>query len=56
VSAHRGPSRLFFDVEGSDGRLRRVRSSERHNVKVSTELAKGIEEILGSGRTRLARI
>ena len=56
IGAHRGASRLFFEVEGADGRLRRVRSSERHNVRISTELAKEIESILGSGRTRLARI
>ena len=29
-------------------RLRRVRSSERHSVKISTELAKSIEGILGT--------
>ena len=56
VRAHRGPSRLFFEIEGVDGRLRRVRSSERHNVKISTELARAIERVLGSGRTKLARI
>jgi DNA polymerase-3 subunit alpha len=56
VGTHRGPNRLFFEVEGADGRLRRVRSSERHSVRISTELAKGIEGILGSGRTKLARI
>jgi DNA polymerase-3 subunit alpha len=55
VSTHRGPSRLFFEIEGQDGRLRRVRSSERHSVRISTELARGIEGILGSGRTKLAR-
>jgi DNA polymerase-3 subunit alpha len=56
LGANRGPSRLFFEVQGADGRLRRVRSSERHNVRISTTLAKGIEGILGPGRTRLARI
>ncbi len=56
VGAHRGTSRLFFEIEGADGRLRRVRSSERHNVRISTELAKGIEGILGSGRAKLARL
>jgi len=55
VGTHRGTSRLFFEIEGLDGRLRRVRSSERHNVRISTELARGIEGILGSGRTKLAR-
>ena len=56
VRAHRGPNRLFFEVEGGDGRLRRVRSSERHSVRVSTELARAIEGVLGSGRTKLARL
>jgi DNA polymerase-3 subunit alpha len=56
VRAHRGPNRLFFEVEGGDGRLRRVRSSERHSVRVSTELARAIEVVLGAGRTKLARM
>jgi DNA polymerase-3 subunit alpha len=56
VGAHRGSSRLLFEIEGADGLRRRVRSSERHSVRISTELAKSIEGILGSGRTRLARI
>ncbi|MSR61756.1 MAG: DNA polymerase III subunit alpha [Planctomycetes bacterium] len=56
VGTHRGANRLYFEVEGGDGRLRRVRSSERHNVRISTELAKGIEGLLGAGRTKLARI
>jgi len=56
VRAHRGPNRLFFEVEGADGRLRRVRSSERHSVRVSTDFARAVESVLGSGRTKLARM
>jgi DNA polymerase-3 subunit alpha len=56
VRTHRGSSRLFFEIEGVDGRLRRVRSSERHSVRISTELARGIERVLGAGRTKLARL
>ena len=56
MRTHRGPSRLFFEVEGGDGRLRRVRSSERHSVRISTDLARAIEGVLGSGRTKLARM
>jgi DNA polymerase III subunit alpha len=56
IGAHRGSNRLFFEIEGLDGRRRRVRSGERHGVKISTELARGIEGLLGSGRTKLARI
>ena len=47
VRAHRGPNRLFFEVEGADGRLRRVRSSERHSVRVSTDFARAVEGVLG---------
>ena len=56
VGGHRGPSRLFLEIEGADGRLRRVRPSERHGVRISTDLARGIEGLLGAGRAKLARI
>ena len=56
VGGHRGPHRLFFEIDGADGRRRRVRSNERHSVRISTELAQEIEGLLGSGRTKLARI
>jgi DNA polymerase-3 subunit alpha len=56
VRSHKGSSRLFFEIEGADGRLRRVRSSERHSVRISTELARGLESILGPGRAKLARL
>jgi DNA polymerase-3 subunit alpha len=56
LRAHRGASRLFFEVEGADGRTRRVRTSDRHSVRISTELARGLEGILGSGRAKLARL
>ena len=55
VSGNRGASRLLFEVVGEDGRVRRVRSSERHSVRISTEFARGIEGLLGAGRARLAR-
>ncbi len=56
VEAHRGSSRLFLEVQGADGRLRRVRASERHGVRISSELAQNIERLLGRGRTKLARV
>jgi len=56
VRNNRGGSRLFLEVQGADGRLRRVRPSDRHNVRISTELAQELEGILGPGRAKLARI
>jgi len=56
VGEHRGGNRLFLEVEGADGRMRRVRTDERHNVKISTPLAQEIEKILGKGRAKLTRI
>ena len=56
VGEHRGGNRLFLEVEGADGRMRRVRADDRHNVKISTGLAQDIEKILGKGRAKLTRI
>jgi DNA polymerase-3 subunit alpha len=56
VGSHRGKNRLFLEIKGADGRLRRVRPHERHGVQVSTDLARRIDGLLGSGRARLARI
>ena len=56
VAAHRGDKRLFLEIEGLDGQVRRVRAGERHGVKISAELATGVERLLGKGRAKLARI
>ncbi|MAB81318.1 MAG: DNA polymerase III subunit alpha [Planctomycetes bacterium] len=56
LGEHRGGNRLFVEVEGADGRLRRVRADERYNVKLSTALAQGIEAVLGRGRAKLSRL
>ena len=56
VEGHRGKHRLFLEVEGADGNLRRVRCNDRHSVKISSDLATGVESLLGKGRAKLARI
>ena len=53
---HRGKSRLFFEIQGLDGGLRRVRCNGRHSVKISAELAQDVEKLLGKGKAKLARI
>ena len=56
VERHRGESRLFLEVEGSDGRNRRVRADDQHGVRISPELASALEGLLGKGRAKLARV
>jgi len=56
VESHRGANRLFLEIEGGDGRRRRIRASERHGVRISARLASELEGLLGKGRTKLARV
>jgi len=56
VESHRGTNRLFLEIEGSDGRRRRVRASEHHRVRISSNLATELEDLLGKGRAKLARV
>jgi len=56
VRTRKGTNPLFLDVEGHDGRLRRVRCGKDLAVKIEPELLREVENLLGSGRVRLARI
>ena len=56
INSNRGGNRLFLEIEGADGQRRRVRADERHSVQISAPLAQGLEELLGKGRARLARV
>jgi DNA polymerase-3 subunit alpha len=56
LGQHRGACRLFLEIEGQDGRLRRVRAGEEHRVRIGPALAQGLEALLGRGRLKLARI
>jgi len=56
LTRYRGEQRLFLEIEGADGVRRRVRASERHGVRLSSELAAELEKLLGPGRARLAHV
>ncbi len=56
MGEHRGGNRLFLEVEGRDGRMRRIRADDRFSVKISTPLAQDIEKILGKDRAKLTKI
>jgi DNA polymerase-3 subunit alpha len=56
VQRHRGKSPLFLHVTGSDGRVRRLRAGAEHGVAISESLARDIDQLLGRGRVRLAKI
>jgi len=55
LEKHRGANRLFLEVEGRDGALRRVRAGDRHGVRIDSDLARELETLLGPGKARLAR-
>ncbi|MBC8451122.1 MAG: DNA polymerase III subunit alpha, partial [Planctomycetes bacterium] len=55
VDQHAGSRPLYLEVSGQDGRTRRVRASPDGRVGISAELAWEIDELLGKGRTHLAR-
>ncbi len=50
-----GDRQVFFEVEGGDGRTRRVRAGKDVRVTIGAELAGEVEELLGPARVRLAR-
>lgn len=56
VRGMKGTSPLFLDVEGQDGRLRRVRCPKELSVKLEPSFLREVESLLGPGRVRLARI
>jgi DNA polymerase-3 subunit alpha len=56
LRAHRGKRRLFFVVNGADGRRRRVRASEAQGVRISADLVRDVGAALDApGRVQLAR-
>ncbi|MEO0653044.1 MAG: OB-fold nucleic acid binding domain-containing protein, partial [Planctomycetota bacterium] len=50
-----GGNALYFDVEGGDGRTRRVRAP-RNNVALDPDLIRELDTLLEPGRCSLARI
>ncbi|MHC4261398.1 MAG: DNA polymerase III subunit alpha [Planctomycetota bacterium] len=55
VGGRSGANALYFDVEGSDGRTRRVRAP-RNGVELDPELIRALDDLLEPGRCSLARI
>jgi len=56
ISRHKGRSPLFFSVRGTDGVLRRVRADKNWGVAISEGFAREVDQLLGRGRVRLARV
>jgi DNA polymerase-3 subunit alpha len=56
VQRHRGRSPLYLHVTGSDGRVRRLRTGADMSIAISEPFAREVDQLLGRGRVRLARI
>ncbi len=56
VKRFQGPNPLFFEVEGLDGLVRRVRCGRDQGVRLEPELLQGVQGLLGPGHLRLARL
>jgi DNA polymerase-3 subunit alpha len=56
VQRHRGRSPLYLHVTGGDGRMRKLRTGADMNVAISEAFARDVDQLLGRGRVRLARI
>ena len=56
IGEHQGQNPIYLQVTGSDGCSRRVRAGNGHRVAVSDSFARQIDELLGKGRVRLARV
>jgi DNA polymerase-3 subunit alpha len=53
---HTGRRPVYLQVRGSDGAIRRVRTAADCHVRISAELAEQVDQLLGKGRMRLARL
>jgi len=56
LEQHKGQNPVYFQVTGSDGCSRRVRAGNGHRIAVSDAFARQIDELLGRGRVRVARV
>ena len=55
VDQHVGERPLYLEVKEKGGSTRRVRAATENRVQISADLAMEIDELLGKGRTHLAR-
>lgn len=56
VDDHKGRAPLYLQVQGLDGRTRRVRAGGDCRVAISEKFARDVDTLLGKGRVRLARV
>jgi len=56
LTQHPGARQVYFEVQGADGYLRRVRAGSERRVHINAQLANGVGALLGDGKVRLARI
>ncbi|MBL8862700.1 MAG: DNA polymerase III subunit alpha [Planctomycetes bacterium] len=56
VDGHKGRAPLYLQVQGLDGRTRRVRAGGDCRVAISERFAQDVDALLGQGRVRLARV
>jgi DNA polymerase-3 subunit alpha len=56
IEEHKGQNAVYLQVTGSDGCSRRVRAGNGHRIALSDTFARQIDELLGRGRVRVARV
>jgi len=56
IDSHKGRAPLYLQVQGLDGRTRRVRAGGDCRVAISERFARDVDTLLGQGRVRLARV
>ncbi len=56
IGRHRGARPVYLSVRGADGRLRRVKAGPEWSVSISEPFAREVDQLLGRGRVRLARV
>jgi len=56
IGRHRGARPVYLSVRGADGRVRRVKAGPEWSVSISEPFAKEVDQLLGRGRMRLARV
>jgi DNA polymerase-3 subunit alpha len=56
LKEHPGKQPVYLQVRGTDGQSRRVRAGSTYDVTINGELARQLDEVLGAGRVKLARM
>ena len=56
IGRHKGARPVYLSVRGADGRVRRIKAGPEWSVSISEPFAKEVDQLLGRGRVRLARV